>query len=114
MIEIGTQHLGGGAEGVIAEWRGEPYEAASKHGALHALARKLVCAGCEDQPWRTSTLRGRSLHYLAATTIAEGDGAPRIAKWASHPHAMPDPMLDAAIAAVWDAMAQRTSASRCV
>jgi hypothetical protein len=61
-------------------WNGRTYEARSTHGSTMRLARALVAAGCEDQPWEARTptgLRtvfGKSLHGLAGLTISERDG----------------------------------------
>jgi hypothetical protein len=59
------------------EWQGQRYEQIDAHGAIFALARQLVAAGCPDQPWQTVgtngvvQLHGPSLHGLANWTIRE-------------------------------------------
>jgi hypothetical protein len=68
----------------LAEARvdGVLYLAQSRHGAAHALARRLVEAGIGDAPLRlfTDGLAGystwRSFHEMAGYTYAEGDRQP--------------------------------------
>lgn len=57
---------------------GQRYEAASRYGASCALARALVAAGVEDQPFDVLSPEGRllrrwpSLHAAAESTFSEG------------------------------------------
>jgi hypothetical protein len=67
---------------------GQPFTAASRHGATMALARQLVAAGAPDGPWRVvgdgGLVRffGQSLHRLATLTVTERDnGGLAIAAW---------------------------------
>jgi hypothetical protein len=67
---------------------GAPYEARSRYGAPHELARQLVAAGIEDQPVQVITggLAGqmtyRSLHKMAGRTLEENRTTPlREAGW---------------------------------
>jgi hypothetical protein len=68
----------------LAEARvdGMLYIAQSRHGAAHALARRLVEAGIEDAPLRlfTDGLAGhatfRSFHEMAGFTYAESEARP--------------------------------------
>ena len=63
-------------------WNGQDWAITSNKGATMDLARKLVAAGCPDQPWQavgTDGQRrffGNSLHRLATRTIVQGDDAP--------------------------------------
>ena len=60
-------------------WKGQVFEAASRHGASMVLARQLVAAGCPDQPYEARDADGRllffgpSLHRLARLTAREND-----------------------------------------
>jgi hypothetical protein len=66
-------------DGADAEWNGVLYTAQTAHGACAELARKLVDAGCPDQPVEvylrggTRSMSCKSLHGLAKTTLTEGD-----------------------------------------
>lgn len=67
-----------------------------------AIARDLVDAGTEDQPWEmwrgtTRCMYGPSLHWLAATAISEGDTGLTRGWWALHPHSEPRPVLAAVV-----------------
>jgi hypothetical protein len=72
-------------------WGGRPFEARSAHGASMALARELVAAGCQDQPWEARTpggertVYGNSLYALARTTIEESSGGPRFRRFVERP-----------------------------
>ena len=64
------------------------HKVASRNGASMALARALIDQGTPDQPWEARGADGQlryfgpSLWRLALLTCHEGDGSPRIAKWA--------------------------------
>ncbi len=70
-------------------WNDQDWSATSTHGATMDLARKLVAAGCPDQPWQavgTDGARrvfGKSLHRLATRTITESAerGTPTETVW---------------------------------
>jgi hypothetical protein len=90
----GTLSPAGAASGAAApdhasaSWDGVEFTTSTKSGACAALARRLVAAGCPDQPWEAYSpsgqrlLFGRSLHRLAATTLMEPDrGRLRRVRW---------------------------------
>lgn len=57
------------------EWNGQRFDVTA-FSATTALARKLVAAGCPDQPWEsfvlgTRSLFGRSLHGWAKRMVTE-------------------------------------------
>jgi hypothetical protein len=58
---------------------GVAYSQRSRSTSIAKLARALVAAAVQDQPWiavspnGTVALRGRSLHGIAKTTISESD-----------------------------------------
>jgi hypothetical protein len=58
---------------------GIAYSQRSRSTSIAKLARAIVEAGVQDQPWSavspngTVALRGRSLHAIARTTITESD-----------------------------------------
>jgi hypothetical protein len=60
-----------------ATWQDQQFIATSTHGSSMALARKLVAAGCPEQPWEAYSPGGQrlffgpSLHRLAGLTIHE-------------------------------------------
>lgn len=68
-----------GADIAGANLGGRTVRAVSRRGATMALARRLVAAGCADQPWQAVGVDGRlrfhgpSLHRLAGLTIREDD-----------------------------------------
>jgi hypothetical protein len=70
-------------------WNDQDWSATSTHGATMVLARKLVAAGCPDQPWQAvgsdgqRRFFGNSLHRLATRTIRESaeGGTPTEAVW---------------------------------
>ena len=66
------------------EWGGEHWAVFSSHGAVMALARVLVAAGCEDQPWEAlgedgaRVLYGPSLLRISRLTFSEGERGMRL------------------------------------
>jgi hypothetical protein len=68
------------------------------------LARLLVDAGERDQPWQmvrngTPVMRGRSVHWLAASTLSEGGTGFVRGWWQRHPSGNPRPILEAVVEA---------------
>ena len=82
----------------IAEtaWNASAYDTRSKTGAVFALARKLVDAGCPDQPWETRgddgqrRLHGSSLHAIARLSVSS-EPRPHFTKWAPRPDLEAEP-----------------------
>ena len=66
-----------GVDVASAEWDGQPFTAQSRSGASMVLARRLVAAGCPDQPWECRnregqrTVYGASLHRLAGLMVRD-------------------------------------------
>jgi hypothetical protein len=62
----------------FCEWDGRRFEARSRNGAVYALCRELVAAGCPDQSMRVVNAEGRvqltirSIRAGAGRTIKEG------------------------------------------
>ena len=80
-------------DAATAEWNGQRFEAVSRHGALMALARRLIDAGCPDLPWEAGRpgkrdLFGSSLHRLGRLTVGESDSGsgPVIRRWSQNTH----------------------------
>lgn len=77
------------ADVAACHWNGENWSSTSTHGATMSLARKLVAAGCPDQPWQAvgpdaaRRFFGNSLHRLATRTVRESAeaGSPTEAVW---------------------------------
>jgi hypothetical protein len=74
-----------------AAWAGRQFTARTQGGVTMALARKLLAAGCDDQPWQATrgemvVMRGPSLARLAAIRVADGDDGPgpRFTKYQPH------------------------------
>ena len=71
-----------------ATWQGAAFRTVSRNSACCDLARKLVDAGCPDQPWEARSSAGQrsvfgdSLHALARTTVT-ADG--RFVRWHPRP-----------------------------
>lgn len=84
------------------EWNGTIYAANSAHGATMALARKLIAAGCPDQPWQMVSpgstavrMYGRSIAWLAEHTLETRAGRLYVSKFNRNPrfpmrHEAPD------------------------
>lgn len=67
-----------------------------------SIARDLVDDGAADEPWEMrrdgrAVMAGRSLHWLAATTIGEGDAGFTRGWWQRHPKSEPRPVLEAVV-----------------
>lgn len=72
MIEITVWTDKAAREYAQADWDGHSYIASSRAGAVFAVARLLVAAGCPDGPWRVpSKLEGPSLHKIARLAIED-------------------------------------------
>ena len=70
MIIITMQHLHHEVYRCTTTWNGTEWYAENDSGAVVALVRKLVTAGCPDQPWQSlrdgsRSMFGPSLHRLA-------------------------------------------------
>lgn len=66
-----------GIDIATCKWNGRRFGAFSRHGAIAALASKLVAAGAPDAPWTVfGRIGGGSLDRLAdgTVTIVETDG----------------------------------------
>lgn len=100
MITITTSQLTADKWSAKTDWNGREYSAASTGGASHALARELVSAGALDQPWKTSTMSGPSLHWLAAYRVMEDDYGCRLGRWQPHPKGTYSEMFLGAVAKV--------------
>lgn len=70
-------------------WDGRPFEATA-FSATTELARKLVAAGCPDQPWESRTqdgtrsLYGPSLHNWANRVVTQDRGRLIQVRWRPH------------------------------
>src|ERR1700755_3168031 len=67
-------------------WHGPSYRAKTHGGATHELARQLVRAGAEDQPWQAVRgpmicLSGKSLPRWAELKTEDNDTCLRVVKW---------------------------------
>ena len=67
-----------------------------------AIARDLVDAGAADEPWEMArdgrvAMTGRSLHWLAASVVLEGEAGFSRRWWSRNPHAAPRPVLEAVV-----------------
>lgn len=97
----------GGKWVASCEWNGRTIEAVSRNGAVYALCRELVAAGCPDQPMRVYGPEGRlslygpegrlsltirSIYVAAGRTIKEGSTTTiREAAYSAHPLATMPP-----------------------
>ena len=72
---------------VSADWNGRTFEVEAKSGAICAIARQLVEAGCPDEAWQAErggqvAIRGKSLHGVAKLTVSDPDkGNVKFVKW---------------------------------
>ena len=91
MIQISLGERTDGANTAEAEWNGRIFRAASgKASAMRDVARQLVAAGCPDQAWVSAwggrpSMRGASLHDMAAVDVRDGDAGLTTGFWAPHP-----------------------------
>jgi hypothetical protein len=91
MIELYVSTKSDGTDRAIAEFGGQLYEAESRAGAVMALARELIAAGCPDQRWiavgkkGAVRFRGPSLLRIAGLTIVEREQRGlAIVKWSAY------------------------------
>ena len=87
MIRIELSERGDGADMATC---GDLTVAHAKASALRMLARKLVAAGSDDEPWQAwrgpmLCLRGSSLHSLAVLDVRDGDKGITTSEWHPHP-----------------------------
>lgn len=80
-------------EAASADYGGQTYATKSKTGALCALARALMDAGCPDVAWQAArdgvvVLSGTSLHRLAGWAYSDTEKGLVRAKWAPFAMAM--------------------------
>jgi hypothetical protein len=88
-------------ERAAATWAGRVFEAKSTGGATPELARKLIAAGCPDQPWQAQrhgaiVMSGPSLAGIAGIRYVDGDKRLDRVNWKPHPHAQPAPAMPVA------------------
>lgn len=76
---------GDGRETASTPWAGQDFSATSRNGAILALCRKLVAAGCPDLPWTNGRGLSGRVHGAALMTIAGGDQPMRFVKWKPGP-----------------------------
>jgi hypothetical protein len=88
MITIILSQHTDGTNVAEAIWNDTTFRAETHGGATHEVARKLVKAGAEDQPWQAVRgsmvcLVGKSLHRWAGLKTTDTDSRFCFSKW--HP-----------------------------
>jgi hypothetical protein len=82
---VAVRDHGDGRETAATSWAGDNYSATSRNGAILALCRKLVAAGCPDLPWTNGRGLSGWVHGAALMTVAGGDQPLRFVKWKPGP-----------------------------
>lgn len=84
-LDVTTSEDATGLEAASCDWQGQSYRATSRNGAILALCRVLVPAGCPDLPWRTPRGLSGRVHRAARLTVAGGEQQLRFVAWKPGP-----------------------------
>ena len=95
-----------GRDTASCEWADEAFTITSSNGAVLALCRSLIAAGCPDLPWEVAGRFSGTVHAAAVRTVSDTSFGP----WAPHPHSEVSPVLVALVAADRVKRAERRAA----